>query len=380
MELDIDDIEAARLDRGRVDALVQRVRREVDAGHLPSCQFALARDGVIGAAATFGAAPASRYVMFSATKAVVATAMWIVLDQGKVQVEETVAHYIPEFGANGKDAVTVEQVMLHTSGFPRAPLGPPKWNTRAGRLEAFAKWRLNWEPGTRYEYHPTSAHWVLAELIERAAGVPYTEFVAERVIEPLGLTRLQLGVPVEEQGDVLELSTVGQMVTADELEAIMGIREIPATEVTADALLQFNWPEVRALGVPGGGGITDAVDLVRFYQALLAGSPKLLSASALYELTVHVRNHLKDYLGTPANRTLGLHVAGDDGRSHMRGMGRTVSPRAFGHNGAGGQIAFGDPDTGISFVYLTNGLEQNVLTEGRRTTAIASLAAATAST
>ena len=64
-------------------------------------------------------------------------------------------------------------------------------------------------------------------------------------------------------------------------------------------------------------------------------------------------------------------VAGDDGRSQLRGIGRTVSPRTFGHNGAGGQIAFADPDTGISFVFLTNGLEQNVLIEGRRTTAIA---------
>ncbi len=378
--MDTDDLEGAGLDRAKVDALVARVRLEVDEGHLPSCQFALARNGVIGAAATFGAPATSRYVIFSATKAVVATAMWIVLDEGGVQLADTVAQHIPEFGANGKESVTVEQVMLHTSGFPRAPLGPPKWDTREGRLDAFARWRLNWEPGTRYEYHPTSAHWVLAELIERAAGRPYTEFVADRVLHPLGLQRLQLGVPVEQQTDVQELSTVGEMAGPDELEAAIGIRTLPVTEVTAGALLQFNRPDVRALGVPGGGGVSDAVDLACFYQALLAGSPKLLSASALYELTVHVRNTLKDYLGTPANRTLGLLVAGDDGRSQLRGMGRTVSPRAFGHNGAGGQIAFADPDTGISFVYLTNGLEQHVLREGRRTTAIASRAAVCAAT
>jgi len=68
-------------------------------------------------------------------------------------------------------------------------------------------------------------------------------------------------------------------------------------------------------------------------------------------------------------------VASDDGKTFMRGMGRTVSPRAFGHNGAGGQIAWIDPDTGISLAYLTNGLDQNVIRESRRTTAIASLAA-----
>ena len=61
-------------------------------------------------------------MIFSATKAIVATAMWIVLDEGSVKVDETVAHYIPEFAEHGKDTITVEQVMLHTSGFPRAPL------------------------------------------------------------------------------------------------------------------------------------------------------------------------------------------------------------------------------------------------------------------
>ena len=55
--------------------------------------------------------------------------------------------------------------MLHTGGFPHAPLGPPRWNTSKERRAAFAQWRLNWEPGTRYEYHPTSAHWVLAEIM-----------------------------------------------------------------------------------------------------------------------------------------------------------------------------------------------------------------------
>ena len=78
---------------------------------------------------------------------------------------------------------------------------------------------------------------------------------------------------------------------------------------------------------------------------------------------------------TPANRTLGLVLAGDDGRSNMRGMGRTVSPQAFGHNGAGGQIAWADPTTGLSFAYLTNGLDQDQIRQSRRTTALASRAA-----
>ena len=67
--------------------------------------------------------------------------------------------------------------------------------------------------------------------------------------------------------------------------------------------------------------------------------------------------------------------AGADGHSAARGFGYTVSPAAFGHNGAGGQIAWADPATGLSFVYLTNGLDRNVLREWRRTSGLSSRAA-----
>jgi len=94
----------------------------------------------------------------------------------------------------------------------------------------------------------------------------------------------------------------------------------------------------------------------------------------LTDVKSHVRNSFPDYMGTPANRTRGLVVKGDDERSHMRGMGRTVGARAFGHNGAGGQIAFADPDTGASFVFLTNGIDEHELRQWRRGSAIASRA------
>jgi CubicO group peptidase (beta-lactamase class C family) len=80
-------------------------------------------------------------------------------------------------------------------------------------------------------------------------------------------------------------------------------------------------------------------------------------------------------MGVPANRSLGLIVAGDDGRSHIRGLGRTVSPRAFGHNGAGGQLAWADPATGLSLGYVTDGYDRNEIRQPRRGTALSSLAA-----
>ena len=89
-----------------------------------------------------------------------------------------------------------------------------------------------------------------------------------------------------------------------------------------------------------------------------------------------VRNWLPDPMGVPANRALGLILAGDDGRAHIRGLGRTVSARAFGHNGAGGQLAWADPASGISLGYVTDGYDRHEIRQPRRGTAISSIAGA----
>lgn len=368
------------IDRSKVDALLARARREVDEGLLPSVQVALAYEGELVAFEAYGDATVdTRYVVFSSTKAFVASVMWQLIAEGSVDVGRRVVDYVPEFGTNGKDVITVEQVMLHTAGFPAAPLGPPAWDTVEGRLAASAKWRLNWEPGSTFEYHPSSAHWVLAEIIRRITGLDHRDAVEQRVTAPLGLPRV-LGIDPGAQTGIADLVTVGDVATPDELESAFGIRELPATEVTPAALLGFNQPSVRAVGVPGGGGVMRACDLALFYQALLRNPGDLWDPAVLADATGTVRNRLPDRLtGLPANRALGVVLAGDDGRSHLRGMGRTVSPRAFGHNGAAGQIAWADPATGLSLGYCTNGVDLNMVREPRRTSAIASLAGACAS-
>ena len=366
----------ARIDPTALNALRARARREIDEGLLPACQFALGYEGEIVHAETLGdASDETRFSIFSATKPVVAAAIWTLLDEGKLEVGERVADRVPEFGTNEKAAITIEQVMLHTSGFPAAPLGPPAWLEREKRLAAFSRWRLNWEPGTRYEYHATSAHWVLAELLERITDRDFRDAVAARVTEPLGLPRL-LGIPRGEQDDVAELVATGEFATPDELEAVFGVRELPATEVNEDVLLFFNDPGTRALGVPGGGGIARAIDLAMFYQGLLHNPGEVWSGPLLDDVRGRVRNRLPDPLmGVPANRTLGLVQAGEDGKAHLRGFGRRVSPRTFGHNGAGGQLAWADPESGLSFAYLTNGLDRHEIRQPRRGTALSSLAA-----
>ncbi len=369
-----------KLDSSAVNALLARARREIDEGLLPGCQVALALDGEIVASACFGAATGqSRFALFSATKPLVAGAVWALIGDGEIDPAKRVVEYVPAFDTHDKDRVTVEQVMLHTAGFPGAPLGPPVWATREGRLGAFARWRLEWEPGTRYVYHPTSAHWVLAEILEVVAGRDFRDVVATRVTEPAGLPKL-LGVTGAETGEFATLTPVGDHATPDELEATFGVRELPGDPATTeDMLLLFNDPEVRAVGVPGGGGVGRAEDLALFYQAVLRNPGSIWRADILADAVGNVRNRLPDPVtGAPANRTLGLFQAGDDGFSHVRGLGRGVSPRAVGHNGAGGQLAWGDPETGLSFGYVTNGLDRHEVRQPRRGTALGTLAAACA--
>ena len=371
----VDDPADLGFDTEAIADLIARAQREIDEGHVPSCQLAFARNGKLALWTTLGdAAPESRYVIFSSTKPVVASAVWILMGEGAIDVSRRVAEFIPEFDKNGKGEITVEQVLLHTSGFPGAPFDPLDWEDPEKRLARFAMWRCNWEPGTRFEYHATSAHWVLAELIERCAGADFRDFVRTRVVEPLGLSGLQVGVPIAQQDDINDLVATGSHATPDELEAVLGIRELPVTEVTTEALLNFNEPAVRAVGSPGAGGVSSAADIALFYQALMHDPVAIWKPEVLADVTSNVRNSFPDYMGVPANRTRGLVVKGDDERAGVRGMGRTVSPRTFGHNGAAGQIAWGDPETGLSFCYLTNGIDEHELRQWRRGAAISNRA------
>ena len=300
-------------------ALLERARREVDAGLLPSCQIALAsRASWWSSRRSATPTTTRRYVVYSATKAFVAGAMWALIGDGLVDPQLPVVAYVPEFGTNGKDVVTVEQVMLHTAGFPQAPLAVLDGDTSAGRCAAFARWRLDWEPGCEYQYHPSSAHWVLAEIIERVTGEDFRDVVEQRVTAPAGLPRVLGDVDVP----IAELVAVGEPATPDELEAAFGVRELDLGEVTTAALLSFNDPAIRRVGMPGGGGVMRASDLALFYQAVLHNPGEMWKPDVLDDARTNVRNRLPDRIsGIPANRTLGLLQAGDDGFSHLRGLG-----------------------------------------------------------
>ncbi len=372
------------VDSERLEALFARARRDVDQGLLGSVQVAVARQGRVAGMRTFGSAlqggrsqPATDrtlYPLFSCTKGIVGVATWVLLEEGLLRLDERVADIVPGFGANGKGGVTVEHLLLQTSGFPHAGLSPEQWGDRSRRLEAFAGWRLDSEPGSRFAYHLLSAHFVIAEIIQRRTGMDHCTFIRERIAGPMGLDELFVGAPPEVDPRVAEFrmaTNSGTDVTAED----RGVR------ISPEQLLELNRPELRRLGIPGGGGIGGAAELALYYQPLVNGGEtaegRRIFKPETIELATRVRTPVEQrdpmFGNVPASRALGVIVAGDDGQAHLRGFGKTVSPRAFGQPGAGGQIAWGDPVSGISVGYCLDGFSDWV-TQGRRTTAISSLA------
>jgi len=370
--------EDAGVDSEALEAVFARAKREVDDELIPSAQVAVARNGKIAGMRTFGVArqggtdksatDETVYCIFSCTKVVVAAAVWTLFEDGLLRLDERVGDIIPEFATNGKENVTVEQTMLHTGGFPLAPYRQDDWGDRDRMLEAFSNWHLTFEPDSKFEYHATTAHWVLSEIIHRRTSMEYKRYLAERITGPAEL-EITVGLPEENAGRFAEI------VWPNPLEPPTGWGE-----VTPEAILGTNKPHVREVGAPGGGGMSNAGQVALFYQALINGGEapngrRILKPETIeFATKVRSKDHHRDAMfNNPVNRGLSVVIAGDDGNAYMRGFGRTASPRAFGHGGAGGQIAWGDPETGISMSYCTNGFT-DWMTQARRITAISSLA------
>jgi CubicO group peptidase (beta-lactamase class C family) len=118
--------------------------------------------------------------------------------------------------------------------------------------------------------------------------------------------------------------------------------------------------EGRALGFPGAGVVATAEGVALLYQAFLHNPGHLWDEGLLADVTSHVRVRLPDEHGVPILRTLSMVTAGDlagrSGRASRDFFGTTVSERTFGHLGLGGNLAWADPVSGLSFCYLTNGI------------------------
>jgi CubicO group peptidase (beta-lactamase class C family) len=325
-------------------------------------------------------------VSMSATKALTSAALWLLIQEGKIRPDDLIVKYVPEYGTNGKETTTIEHLLIHTAGIPLAPGSFKDWGNRERRLQRFAQWRAEHKPGEKFIYHIHANYWPIGEAIERITGKRLGDFVRERIAQPLELPDLRLGLPRSLQARMADVIWVGEPAKEEEYRKL-GVTPPRANmgSINEAVVLEMNDPDMRETDFPAAGMITTAGDIALFYQALLndgraPDGTRIWQSEMLREARLIRSGDLIDPArGMKANRALGIVIAGGDGKANLRGFGRTNSAEAFGHPGFGGQVAWADPATGISFAYLTNGFDRNDLREGRRSVAVASLAGACAS-
>ena len=338
------------LDPKSLDRLQELVTRHVAEGRYPAAQLAVARHGKLALFWTLGdarldpqrvaAGDDTLWLLYSNTKVLTACAVWILAERGALAFTDRVAEHLPGFEANGKGDITLLQLLTHQAGFPNADVPTAVWEDHDLLRRAVCEFTLEWTPGSRVHYHGRAAHWTAAALIESLTKTDYRAFIRENVVEPLGLGReLFVGLPDAEHDRAVDMHEPAQD---------GGRYRKRADENTA---------EFRRAGTPGGGGYGTARAMAAFYQMMIYGgalnSARLLSPRMVSYVTRNFTGDRVDgYVGMPMHRGLGPHSRGTT--ETIRGLGSLASPRTFGHGGVGSSYCWGDPDTGVSFAYLTN--------------------------
>ncbi len=332
----------------QIDRLRDLIRGHIAEGHYPGCQIALARHGKLGLFESYGnatAGPALRaatddtlWLLYSNTKVITAVALWVLAERGAFSFSDKISDHVPEFKKNAKGNITVLQTITHQAGFPNAVVAKDAWADHKRLREVVCDFALEWSPASRVHYHGLSAHWTLGVLIEAVTGKDFRDVIRELVIEPLGLGHdLYVGLP---QGEFARAADMHQPTET-------------GTQADADA----NSTEWRKSGAPGGAGYGTARAMVALYQMMLGGGElagrRIVSPRTLqYAIRNHTGDRIDEFMGMPMHRGLGPHLRGMT--ENVRGLGGFASPRAFGHGGVGTSYCWADPDSGMSFAYITN--------------------------
>jgi CubicO group peptidase (beta-lactamase class C family) len=301
-------------------------------------------------------------VVASCSKGITATVLAVLTERGLVDPNERVAHYWPEFAANGKERATVGMVASHTVGLPYPPLRTGLQGLDLHRGEAVTKALAAapplWEPGTAMAYHPVTYGTLLDEIVRRATGASIARHVQQIIAQPLTID-MWMGLPMElvsrvipglwEQTGAMEPD--GEELGSGSYAALRQefLRENPPMDP------DFSDPaEVRehyAAERPGVGAITNARALAAMYAALLrpVNDVRLVNDNTLAAVTRSRTDDVESLIesgtaGPDLRFGLGYQLASPS----MPGLG----PNSFGHTGAGGRLGLADPDRDIGFGYI----------------------------
>lgn len=287
----------------------------------------------------------------SVSKGLAALCALILVDRGLLDLDAPVARWWPEFARAGKSQITVRQLVGGMAGLvllEHADGAFFDWDAMIGAIE---RQQPQWEPGTRGAYHSMTYGHLLGELVRRADGRPIERILQEEIAGPLGAD-FRYGVA---EADCHRLSDLIPNDASTTLNAI----------VTGESLLGrawkvlppvqgpfFNSEPFRQSVLPTGNGHGNARGLARIF-AMLAQRGSLDGIRILSEQAIELAR------SEQWNGSCGL-----TGRHYRYGLGFFLNqtagpsfgrnPQAFGHPGAGGAVAFADPEGGIAFAYTPN--------------------------
>ncbi|HSK81341.1 MAG TPA: serine hydrolase domain-containing protein [Thermoanaerobaculia bacterium] len=284
------------------------------------------------------------YDLASLTKVVATTTMAMILvDEGRLDLDQPVRELLPGFTGPGKEAVTVRHLLTHSSGLPAVAPLYQEIRGRTAYLERIQAMDLEFPPGSRSTYSDLGII-LLGEILERTAGQPLDAFVRERVLEPLGMRDTRFLPPVE----------LRPRIAPTEIDPWRG------------RLIQGEVHDENAFAMggvaPHAGLFGTAGDLARFAQMLLNGGifegRRLVSPETVELFTRRA--------GIPgSDRALGWDTKSAEGSS----AGTLFSSRSFGHTGFTGTSIWIDPERELFVILLTNRVhptrENNLIREAR---------------
>ncbi|WP_189919556.1 serine hydrolase domain-containing protein [Kitasatospora xanthocidica] len=289
---------------------------------------------------------------WSTGKGVAAALVAVLVDRGALAYGDPVARYWPEFGAAGKDRITVGHVLSHTAGLPQLP--PDVTPEQLLDLPATAAWLAAqeplWEPGSAVGYHAWTYGVLLAEILRRATGRGCDDLLREELAGPLGVADdLLFHVPDRLLPRLATCEDGGWAARLERMPAGAPFFVCVPHGVLPVAGLA-NRPDFRRTPLPANGVMT-ARATARLYAELAHGGgpagPRLLSAPTLREATTARGRGADRMMGVPWTTGLGF-LIGDDSSPPVRPAG------GFGHSGSGGSTAFADPAHRFSFALLKN--------------------------
>jgi len=328
-------VAAARM--GAVDAVIERVMHD---GAIPGAVLLIGHDGQVIYRKAYGERaleprrePMTLDTIFdlaSLTKVIVTTpAVMQLVEQGKVRLNDPVAKYLPEFAQNGKEDITVRQLLTHYSGLaPDLDLKTAWEGKETAYRMAFAETPQD-APGSKFSYSDINFI-VLGALVERVSGETLDEYAARHIFQPLKMARTRFLPPLDRRAGWIEKIAPTQY---DENEHMLrGLVHDPTAR--------------RMGGVAGQAGLfSTGDDLAKFAQALLNGGGGILSALSVEKMT-----RPEQPPSAPVLRGFGWDI--DSPYSSNRGDLLPVG--GYGHTGFTGTSMWIDPTTQTYIILLTN--------------------------